>query len=138
MSANERQLYRSSNGDRWYLVRDPASGHPMVKHAPNEASGGRMSLIDLGTFLSGGAHAPERQNLLSLIGTLLDAHDFTSERATSNEGPERKHREEVGSSEVDDLAARHGISNDQASRLIRQVGPDRDKLDAEAAQLSKR
>ena len=40
--------------------------------------------------------------------------------------------------EVDELARKHGISNDQASRLIRQIGDDREKLDAEAKKLQKR
>ena len=138
MAANERLLYRSSNGDCWHLVRDPASGQPVVKHAPNGASGGQTSLSEVGSFLTRDAHAPERRELLRLIGTLLDSNDFTSERSSSDEGPERKHRDEVGSYEVDDLAERYAISNDQASRLIRQIGPDRNKLDAAAAQLNGR
>jgi hypothetical protein len=110
----------------------------MVKHIPNAASGGQTSLTEIATFLASGSHAPERRALLRLIGTLLDDANFPAERSSSDQGPERKHRAEDGSYEVDDLAERHGISNDQASRLIRQVGPDRDRLDAEAEKLTKR
>jgi hypothetical protein len=34
-------FYRSSNGDRWQLVRDTASGRRVVRHEPNLASGGQ-------------------------------------------------------------------------------------------------
>src|SRR3984893_17899986 len=35
------ELYRSPNGDCWYLARDPTSGHGFVLHEPNVSSGGR-------------------------------------------------------------------------------------------------
>ena len=138
MSVNDRELYRSSNGDSWYLSRDPESGRPVVKHVPNASSGGRTSLIEIGKFLASGGHGPEHGELLRLIGTLTEEKSFASERSSSDQGPERKHRDEDGGYEVDELAERHGISNDQASRLIRQIGADRDKLDAEAEKLVKR
>ena len=138
MDATERELYHSGNGDTWHLARDPDSGDPVVKHIPNKPSGGQTSLTEIGTFLANGAHAPERRALLRLIGTLLDERTFASERSSPNEGPERKHGAEDGGYEVDELVERHGISNDQASRLIRQVGPDREKLDTEAEKLTKR
>src|SRR4051794_25006705 len=43
--APEKELYRSSNGDCWYLVREPGSERMLVRHQPNRASGGRPSLI---------------------------------------------------------------------------------------------
>lgn len=60
-----------------------------------------------------------------------------AERSSKRGGPDRKHVDGRKGYEVDDLAAKHGISNDQASRLIRNVGDDRDKLDEEAAKLKK-
>lgn len=138
MGVNERELYSSANGDRWFLTRDSDSGDVAVKHVPNTASGGGMSFADIGPFLAAAGHGPQHRELLRLIGTLVDEKSFASERSSSNEGPERKRREEDGGYEVDDLAQRHGISNDQASRLIRQIGSDRDKLDAEAEKLTKR
>jgi hypothetical protein len=67
-----RLLYSSSNGDQWFLVRDP-NGRVSISHEPNAASGGQASDIDIGTFLIGGGRGPEHQELLRLIGTLVDA-----------------------------------------------------------------
>ena len=60
------------------------------------------------------------------------------ERSSKRGGPDRKHVDGREGYEVDELARKYGISNDQASRLIRQVGTDRDKLDAAAEKLKKR
>ncbi len=57
-TSGTRELYRSSNGDRWHLVRETDSGRVLIKHQPNTA------------FLTGG-HGPEHQALLRLIGTLV-------------------------------------------------------------------
>ena len=138
MGVNERELYRSSNGDCWFLGRHPETDRPVVKHVPNAASGGRTSLTEVGSFLATGGSGPEHRELLRLIGTLVEDPFHTLERSSSDEGPDRKPSDEEGGYDVDDLAQRHGISNDQASRLIRQVGPNRDKLDAEAEKLTKR
>ena len=60
------------------------------------------------------------------------------ERESKQGGPDRKHLGGDEGYDVDDLAKKHGISNDQASRLIRQIGTDRAKLDAAAEKLNKR
>ena len=60
------------------------------------------------------------------------------ERESKRGGPDRKHEGSGKGYEVDELAKKHGISNDQASRLIRQIGTDRAKLDAAAEKLVKR
>jgi hypothetical protein len=133
---NERELYCSPNGDCWYLCR-AETGHALIRHVPNEPSGGLSSFIEIGPFLASGNHGPQHQELLRLFGTLVDEHSFASERSSVEGGPARKPQNEQDSYEVGDLARRHGISNDQASRLIRQVGADRDKLDAEAEKLTK-
>jgi hypothetical protein len=67
-----REFYGSANGDRWLLVRDPGSGRVFVRHEPNASSGGRASDIEVGAFLSRDAHGPEHQELLRLIGTLVE------------------------------------------------------------------
>jgi hypothetical protein len=72
MALETRDLYRSSNGDRWRLARDPDSGRVFILHEPNLASGGRTSKIDIGAFLATGHHGPEHQELLRLIGTLVE------------------------------------------------------------------
>jgi hypothetical protein len=71
MALETRELYRSSSGDRWHLARDPDSGRVFIRHEPNVASGGRVSHIDIGTFLAAGGSGPEHQELLRLIGTLV-------------------------------------------------------------------
>lgn len=72
MSVQTRKLYDSANGDCWYLVNDCANGNVFVRHEPNRASGGRISDTDVGTFLSRGGQGPEKQELLRLIGSLVD------------------------------------------------------------------
>ncbi len=64
MATEIRQLYRSHNGDRWYLARETDSGRVYVKHQANEASGGRVTEIGIGDFLSSGGHGPEHAELL--------------------------------------------------------------------------
>jgi hypothetical protein len=46
-----RELYRSTNGDRWSLIRD--DGKAQVLHQPNAASGGRPSRLEVGTSWRG-------------------------------------------------------------------------------------
>jgi hypothetical protein len=72
MTFEARELCRSANGDRWCLIRDPGLGRLFVRHEPNAASGGRASDIGVGDFLVRGGHGPEHQELLRLIGTLVD------------------------------------------------------------------
>ncbi|NBJ13459.1 hypothetical protein [Microvirga arsenatis] len=71
-----RAIYSSPNGDRWYLIRD-TSGEIFIRHEANVASGGHVAHIDLGTFLSSGT-GPEHQELLRLIGTLVEEHPVRS------------------------------------------------------------
>ena len=73
MAAETRQLYRSPNGDRWYVARDAGSGLVFVRHEANEASGGRVTEIDIRDFLTSGGHGPEHAELLRLIGTLVES-----------------------------------------------------------------
>lgn len=82
VSVESRELYASPNGDRWHLVRSPESGRVFVRHEPNRPSGGRVSHIEIGAFLSDGAHGPEHQALLRLIGTLVSSQH--SERADND------------------------------------------------------
>ena len=65
-----RELYRSPNGDSWYLGREPGDGRAFIIHQPNGPSGGRLSHIELGEFLRNPG-GPEQQALLRLIGTLV-------------------------------------------------------------------
>jgi hypothetical protein len=67
-----RQLYQSSNGDRWLLVRDPATSRVYVRHEANLPSGGQVTDAEIGEFLSRGGTGPEEQELLRLIGSLVE------------------------------------------------------------------
>ena len=71
MPVQTRDIYSSPNGDRWFLARETDRGRVFVRHEANPASGGRVSDIEIGTFLSGPLHA-EQQALLRLIATLVN------------------------------------------------------------------
>jgi hypothetical protein len=73
LPAQKRELYSSPNGDKWYLARESETGRLFVRHKANVPSGGRVTDIDIGTFLSGGRRHPEHQALLHLIGTLVES-----------------------------------------------------------------
>lgn len=72
MTVRTRELYRSSNGDRWSLGRDFDNGRVFVRHEANLASGGNVTDLQIGAFLSGPGHGPEKQELLRLIGSLVE------------------------------------------------------------------
>ena len=79
---NPLLIYESTNGDSWFLTRDPATGAAAVMHSPNQQSGGQASYSEIEKFLSDGASAPEHQALRQLIetsarmGTILIAYDI--------------------------------------------------------------
>jgi hypothetical protein len=54
MAMNTRRLYRSANGDRWDLARDTATGRVFIRHEANEPSGGQVTDIEIGDFLTSG------------------------------------------------------------------------------------
>ena len=66
-----REFASSSNGDRWFLGRDEATGIAHVVHRANQPSGGAVTHIELGVFLNRGPSAPEMLGLLRLIGSLV-------------------------------------------------------------------
>jgi hypothetical protein len=76
MSGEERELYRSPNGDRWLLIRETVSDRVLVRHEPNRPSGGKVSMVEVGKFLCRG-RGPEQQALLRLIGSLVEAETET-------------------------------------------------------------
>jgi hypothetical protein len=88
MALITKELYHSSNGDRWYLARDPDTGGVFVRHQANPASGGHLADIEVGLFLSQG-NGPEQQELLRLIGTLVDETADTQNMGTA---PSRRRR----------------------------------------------
>ena len=74
--SERRELYRSPNGDAWFLGREPQNGHAFIIHQPNAPSGGRLTPIELGAFLNAETKGPEHQALLRLIGTLVEVPPY--------------------------------------------------------------
>jgi hypothetical protein len=68
--SERRELYRSPEGDSWFLGREPTSGRAFIIHQHGNIAGSRLSHIELGEFLRN-ADGPEQRALLRLIGTLV-------------------------------------------------------------------
>ena len=62
-----KDSYRSSNGDRWQLIRDIDSGRSIVRHEPNLSSGGRTMDTDVEEFLNRTGSSPENLALRALL-----------------------------------------------------------------------
>ncbi len=67
-----RELHTSENGDRWSLARDTRTGRIFVRHEANLASGGNVSDTELSAFFGQSGLGPEKQELLRLIGSLVE------------------------------------------------------------------
>ena len=61
-----RELYRSPNGDCWFLGREPQDGLAFVIHQANGPSGAHLSHIELGAFLNAETKGPEHHARLRL------------------------------------------------------------------------
>jgi hypothetical protein len=125
--AETRQLYRSPNGDSWFLARDPATGSAFVMHQANARSGGQVSDIDLAAFLSGPG-SPEHEALLRLIGASI----FNPRGAAADDEPLAVNSgREWSDAEMNALGEMlvRGVSMDEiARRLRRDHGDVRDKV----------
>jgi hypothetical protein len=60
-------IYRSSNGDCWKLIRDTSSGRAVIRHEPNSASGGNATDTDVEDFLKIDGSGPEFAALRRLL-----------------------------------------------------------------------
>ena len=67
MALTAEDFYRSSNGDRWQLIRDTASGRSFVRHEPNLSSGGRTTNTDVEEFLNRTGTSPQNLALRALL-----------------------------------------------------------------------
>jgi hypothetical protein len=72
MVQTAEEFYRSSNGDRWTLIRDTDSGRLSVRHEANLSSGGRVTDTDVDAFLSVAGSGPEFAALRRLLNRLGD------------------------------------------------------------------
>ena len=122
-----KQLYRSSNGDAWFFARDPTTGSAFVRHQANAPSGGQVTDIELGAFLSGPG-SPEHEALLRLIGASIfnpRGAGADDESLAVNAGSEWSDAE---MNALGEMLVR-GVSMDEiAHRLRRDHGEVRDKI----------
>jgi hypothetical protein len=125
--ADARQLYRSPNGDTWFLARDPETGAAFVRHQANAPSGGQVTDIELGAFL-GGPGSPEHEALLRLIGASI----FNLRGAEADDDPLAVNTGgEWSDAEMNALGEMlvRGVSIEEiARRLRRDHGEVRDKV----------
>src|SRR5437016_3884179 len=116
--ADARQLYRSPNGDTWFLARDPETGSAFVRHQANAPSGGQVTDIELGAFLSASG-SPEHEALLRLIGaSILNPRGAQAddEPLAVNTGREWSDAEINGLGEM----LVRGVSIDEIARRLRR------------------
>jgi hypothetical protein len=69
MMSEMTPIYGGSNGDRWLLVREAASGRSLVRHEPNPSSGGLASDVEVDEFLARDGQGPQHEALRRLIET---------------------------------------------------------------------
>jgi hypothetical protein len=112
------QLYRSPNGDTWFLARHPTTGLAFVRHQANASSGGQVTDIEIATFLSGSPH-PQQQALLRVIGaSIIDPHAT----AVEDEPPAADTRREWSDADLTQLGNLlvRGLSIEEIARILRR------------------
>jgi hypothetical protein len=113
--AKTQQLYRSPNGDTWFLARDPATGSAFVRHQANAPSGGQVTDIELGAFL-GGPGSPEHEALLRLIGASI----FNPRGAEADDEPlTGREWSDAEMNALGEMLVR-GVSIDEIARRLRR------------------
>jgi hypothetical protein len=121
------RLYRSPNGDTWFLTRNPTTGLAFVRHQGNASSGGQITDIEIATFLSGPPH-PEQKALLRVIGaSIVDPQGSTVEDEPPGTDTEREWSD-ADLTELGNMLVR-GLSIEEIARLLRRGhGEVRDKV----------
>ena len=61
------EFYTRSNGDRWILVADPATGGRLVRHEPALPSGGCITEVPVEVFLERTGESPENLALREML-----------------------------------------------------------------------
>ena len=72
MATSVTEIYRSSNGDRWQLVRINGPASMLVRHIPNPSSGGQTTDTGVEDFLSRNGPGPEYAALRRLLESTAD------------------------------------------------------------------
>jgi hypothetical protein len=111
------QLYRSQNGDTWFLVRDPTTGSAFVRHQANASSGGKVTDVEIEEVLNGPQN-PERDALLRVIGTFI----VDPQGAEVEEPPAVDTGREWSGAELKELGNMllRGLSIEEIARLLRR------------------
>jgi hypothetical protein len=112
------QICRSPSGDIWSLARDPMTGLAFVRHQANAASGGQVTDIEIGDFLSGPLH-PEQEALLRVIGaSIVDPQGA----AVEDEQPAANAEREWSDAELIQLGNMlvRGLSIEEIARVLRR------------------
>ena len=66
METEPREIYSSSNGDRWLLLKE--ADRLVVRHVPNPSSGGQSTQFDLEAFLLANRNSPQGMALIEMVG----------------------------------------------------------------------
>jgi hypothetical protein len=116
------QLYRSPNGDTWFLARDPATGLGTVRHQANASSGGQVTDLEIGAFLKGPPH-PEQEALLRFIGASIVDPRGT---AVDDDPPAADARREWSDAELTQLGNLlvRGLAIEEIARVLRRKRRD--------------
>ena len=110
------QLYRSPNGDTWFLAPNPTTGLAFVRHQANASSGGQVTDLEIGAFLNGPMH-PEQEALLRVIGaSIVDPQGAEVE----DEPPAADTRREWSDPELRELGEMlvRGLSIEEIARFL--------------------
>jgi hypothetical protein len=120
------QLYRSPNGDTWFLARDPTTGLAFVRHQANASSGGQVTDVEIDDFL-GGPQSPERDALLRVIGAfIVDPQGAEAEETSGVDAGREWSDAEL--TELGNMLVR-GLSIEEIARVLRRdQGEVRDKI----------
>jgi hypothetical protein len=121
------QLYRSPNGDTWFLARHPTTGLAFVRHQGNASSGGQVTDIEIGAFLDGPPH-PQQQALLRVIGvSIVDPQSTAVEDEPPGTDTEREWSD-ADLTELGNMLVR-GLSIKEIARVLgRDRGEVQDKV----------
>ena len=125
------QLYRSGNGDTWFLAHDPTTGSAFVRHQANASSGGQVTDVEIDEFLRGPQN-PERDALLRVIGaSIVDPQGAVvgAEPSGANIGREWSDTEltQLGNMlvrglSIEEIARRLGRDNREVRDKVAEVG----------------
>jgi hypothetical protein len=81
MDVQVHDVYSSSNGDRWQLLRNSWTGQIRVRHVPNTSSGGRPREMAVDDFLRVDGSGPEFTEIRRVLEAWRSAAVLSAPRA---------------------------------------------------------